>query len=201
MRTIPRRAVLLFLPFAWVNASCSSSPPPQLYTLGPVPGAAARGGPRVVVMHQVAVPRFLERPEIVRSSEGYRLDVLANEQWGEPLAQMIGRVLSDDLTQRLPGTTVFSANGAIVPREDATVAVNIQRMDRDATGTLVFAAQAAIAFDDPRQPRSARSVRTSIPISSAATIDEVQAMSVGLGQLADTIAEMLRQRPTVQRKG
>ena len=46
------------------------------------------------------------------------------------------RVLADDLSQRLPGTTVINANGAIGAKEDATVEVNILRMDKDASGAL-----------------------------------------------------------------
>ena len=54
---------------------------------------------------------------------------------GEPLPQMIGRVLPDDLSQRLPGTTILNINGAITAKEEATVEVNVQhgpRRDRGA---------------------------------------------------------------------
>jgi uncharacterized lipoprotein YmbA len=43
----------------------------------------------------------------VRSSEDFRLDVSGNDWWGEPLDAMMGRVLTQELTQRLPGSTVF----------------------------------------------------------------------------------------------
>ncbi len=150
------------------------------------------------MLHQVAVARYLERPEIVRSSEDYRLDVLANDVWGEPIAQMIGRVLSADLTQRLPGTTVISSNGAISAPENATVEVNIQRMDKDRSGALVFDAQAAVEFTRPSRGEVTRNLRTSVPIASPATADEVRATSIALGQLADLIADMLR-RPGAAR--
>jgi uncharacterized protein len=191
MRGLARRGVIFAFGPAALVAACTS-PNPKLYTLAPVPGAPQTGGPSFVVLHQVSIARYLERPEIVRSSENYRLDVLANQQWGEPLAQMIGRVLSDDLSQRLPGTTVFAVNGAITGREDASVEVNIQRMDLDSFGALAFSAQAAVTFTDPRMTPATRSIRTSIPVAAAETANEVQAMSIGIGQLADAITEMLR---------
>ena len=41
--------------------------------------------PKVVLVQQIAVAHFLERSQIVRSSENYRLDVMSNDWWGEPL--------------------------------------------------------------------------------------------------------------------
>ncbi len=189
-----RRVLLLSLAGAAAVAACTS-PNPTLYTLGPVPGTAQPGGPRVVTLHQVAVARYLERPEIVRSSENYRLGVAANDTWGEPVAQMIERVLTENLSQRLPGTTIIDAGGAISGKEDASVEVNIQRMDRDAAGALAFAAQAAVEFTGSRSGEATRTVHASVPIASSATGDEVRAMSVALGRLADEIAEMLRRSP------
>jgi uncharacterized protein len=193
MPLVARRAMLASL--AFVPLAACSSPNPDLYTLAPVPGTPQSGGPPTVVLHRVAIARYLERPEIVRSSENYRLDVLANDQWGEPLAQMITRVLAANLTQRLPGTTVYSINGAITVPEDAAIEVNINRMDSGTPGLLAFSAQAAVAATDSHRPPLTRSIRTSIPITSATTADEVRAMSLGIGQVADAIAEMLREHP------
>ena len=175
-------------------AGCAS-PNPSLYTLDPTPGTSRPGGPATVVLQQVAVARYLERPEIVRSSENFRLDVMGNEAWGEPVPQMISRVLVEDLSQRLPGTTVLNVSGAITVKEDATVEVNIQRMDRDASGALAFVAQTSVNHTGPSHPLT-RTVRLAIPLASTATADEVRAMSVALGQLADAIAAMLLQRGT-----
>jgi hypothetical protein len=154
----------------------------------------------MVLMHQVAVARYLERPGIVRSAGSYRLDVMANDTWGEPLAQMIGRVLAEDLSQRLPGTTIININGAITTKEDATVEVNILRMDKESASALAFSAQAAVLFTDSRRGEVTRTFSTSVPLASASTGEQVRATSIALGQLADEIAEMLRQ-PRKLRRG
>ena len=60
-----------------------------------------------------AIARFLERSQIVRSSENYRLDVMSNDWWGEPLGAMVSRVLVEELGQRLPQSTVIGESGAV----------------------------------------------------------------------------------------
>ena len=185
------RRTLLTLPAVLALGSCAS-PPPSLYTLAAVPGTAERGGPRIVVLRQVSLARYLERPQIVRSSENFRLDVLSNDWWGEPLGPMIGRILAEDLTQRLPGTAIFSENGAISPQANATVAVNILRMDLNASGALAFTAQAAVESSGSRRPPITRTVDTTIRAAASPTAAEVRAISIAIGGLADAIAEMLR---------
>ena len=87
-----RIALLIASGLALTLAACSS-PNPVLYTIAPVSGAVQSGGPKVVALQQISTARFLERLEIVRSSENYRLDVMENDWWGEPLGAMLSRVL------------------------------------------------------------------------------------------------------------
>jgi uncharacterized lipoprotein YmbA len=147
-------------------------------------------GPRRVELRGIALARYLERSQIVRSSEDYRLNVLGNDWWGEPLDSMIGRVLSQSLTQRLPGTIVFSENGAVSVTPDATVAVNIQRLDQDRTGAVVLIAQVAII----RRADATKTVTIPVVPSSAGTGALVAAMSEALGKLADEVTAMLVER-------
>ena len=65
---------LAVLVLAVMLAACSS-PNPALYTIAPVQGAVQNGTPKVIVLQQIGTARYLERSEIVRSSENYRLDV------------------------------------------------------------------------------------------------------------------------------
>lgn len=167
-------------------ASCAS-PSPSLYTLDPPPGPVRRGGPRVIELRTVGIARYLERSQIVRSSEHFRLDVLPNDWWGEPLDAMLGRVLVRALAQRLPGGTVFAESGAISSEADATVQVNVQRMDQDSSGAVLMSAQFAIR----RRTADTRDFATSVPVQGPATGALVAAMSGAVGELADRIAAAL----------
>lgn len=177
------------LALAAALAACSS-PDPVLYTLAPAQGAVYGGGPRVVLLHQIAIAHYLERSQIVRSSENYRLAVLENDWWGEPLPAMLSRVLVEELSQRLPQSIVIADNGAVSAAPDATVEVNIQRLDEDAAGNVVLQAQAAVRFDDRGRP-ALRSFRFSVPPTAPGVPGEVAAISTALGRLADGIAPML----------
>jgi uncharacterized lipoprotein YmbA len=185
-----RRRLLLLL--AAAPAGCAS-PNPTLYVLAPQPGADTPGAPqsaapRTVELREIGLARYLDRSQIVRSSEGYRLDVLSNEWWGEPLGNMLSRVLVQELTQRLPGSTVFAESGAITISAAATVAVNIQRLDADATGAVVLIAQVEVTGRAP----ATRNIHLTVPPTAPGTAGLVEAMSRAIAQLADTIAAMLR---------
>jgi hypothetical protein len=156
---LPRRTAIALIAAAPMGCR---SPNPALYTLAVIPGAEHTGAPRVIELRAVAVAHYLERSQIVRSSEDFRLDVIGNDWWGEPLDAMLGRVLSQELTQRLPGSMVYGENGALTTTADTAVAINVQKLDADHTGSVV-------------------------PDTAAL----VSAMSSAVAQLADTIAAML----------
>ena len=170
-------------------AACSS-PNPALFTIAPVSGAPQADAPKVVVVQQIAIPHYLERSQIVRSSENYRLAVMENDWWGEPLAPMLGRVLAEELGQRLPQSTVLTESGAVSARPDATVEINIQRLDEDAAGNLILQAQVAVRPTGQKQPLL-RSFRFSVRPTAPGIPGEVAAISAALGRLADGIAPML----------
>ena len=183
---VRRFGLLLIMAFP---AACSS-PNPSLYVLAAVPGATQGGGPKIVELRAISIPHYLERSQIVRSSEGYRMDVLSNEWWGEPLDTMMNRVLVQEISQRLPRTTVYSDNGAISTPPDATVAVNLQRLDLDRDGAVLLAAQIAVE----RKTSAAKGVTFTVRPTDATTQALVAAMSTATGQLADAIAVLLAGR-------
>jgi uncharacterized lipoprotein YmbA len=170
-------------------AACSS-PNPVLYTIAPVSGAVQNSGPRVVALQQISTARYLERSEIVRSSENYRLDVMENDWWGEPLGTMLSRVLVEELGQRLPKSTVFAESGAVTASPDATIELNVQRLDEDASGNLLLQAQASVSFKSRGSPLL-RNFRFAVPPPAPGVPGEVTAISTAVGQLADGLASML----------
>jgi len=170
-------------------AGCSS-PSPVLYTIAPVQGRVQPGGPKVIAIQQISTARYLERSQIVRSSENYHLDVMSNNWWGEPLAAMLSRILIEELRQRLPQSTVLSESGAVTASPDATIELNFQRLDEDASGNLILQAQASISFKG--RPGSAlRNFRFVVTPPMGDIQGEVTAISTAVGQLADGLASTL----------
>lgn|SRR5208282_1710635 len=185
---------LAALGLAAALAACTS-PDPALYTIAPVQGAAQNAGPKVILVQQIGLARYLERAQIVRSSENYRLDVMSNDWWGEPLASMLNRVLVAELSQRLPQSNVLGESGGVSATPDATIELNMQRLDEDATGVLVLQAQAGVSFKGRPAP-VLRSFHLTVPPSGPGVPDEVAAVSAAVGQLADGLASILLAGPT-----
>jgi uncharacterized protein len=192
MRRARRRCTLAAIALVALVTGCTS-PNPTLYTIAPATGIAQGSGPRIVVLQTISLARYLERQEIVRSSENYRLDVLNNDWWGEPLAAMLSRVLIEELSERMPQSTILSSSGAVEVSPDATIELNVQRLDEDAAGHLVLHAQASVEFKGRETP-IVRSFRFTQAPPVPGTAGEVAAISTAVGQLADELASMLVSR-------
>ena len=181
-------AVLLAL------AGCASSNP-ALYSLDGRPGPVRAGPHRLVVVHGVNIPRYLERLEIVRSSGQTRLRVSGNDWWGEPLRAMLRRVLIANLSQRLPNSDVLADDSPIASRPDAEVEVEVQRFDQDPTGPVVFVGYAAVTQGGRQRPL--QRLRFDVPTVADTTQAQVQAMSAALGQVANVVAAALASQNAV----
>jgi uncharacterized protein len=186
-----RAAAFCGLALMILLAACSS-PDPVLYTINPVDGAIRAAAPKVVMLERIEVARYLERSQIVHSSEGYRLDVKSNDWWGEPLGAMLQRVLRQELAQRLPQSAVVTERGGISASPDATIDIDVQRLEADPAGSVVLQAQASVSLKGSRAP-AVRSFHFSVP-AAAGTPAEVAAISGAVGQLADGLASMLTAR-------
>ena len=185
--SLSRRLALFSL--AALPAACSS-PNPVLYVLAPIPGATHAGAPRVIALRSISIAHYLERSQIGRSSEGYRMVVLSYVWGGEPLDSMMNRILVQELNQRLPNSSVYAESGAISMTPDATVAINLQRMDLDRTGALLLVAQIAVEG----KVSASRGVTFTVRPAEATTSALVGAMSTATAQVADAIAGMLARR-------
>ncbi|HJS85117.1 MAG TPA: PqiC family protein [Acetobacteraceae bacterium] len=183
-----RRALLAaFLATGIALAGCS--PTPAYYVLAPVPGAEKAGGPRVVELRRVHLAGYLDRQEMVLADLGYRLRITPRSVWAESPSDMIGRVLTEDLSLRLPGTVVMrEATGATLAPL-ATVAVSIQRFDAPASGPLVLRALVTVSRRNGRD--IGQVVTLAVPRAADTAAALVSAMSVALGQLADRIGGMV----------
>ena len=173
-----------------IGLAACSSPEPALYTIAPVQGQTQTGAPPVIALQAIGLARYLDRSQIVRSSEAGRLDVRTNDWWGEPLGAMLSRVLAEELTQRLPQSTVINEAGAVTAAPDAVIEIDIRRLDEDAGGNLILLAQANVSFKS-RKSSVLRNFRIAIPPSGTGTPGEVAAIGAAVGQLADGLAAML----------
>jgi uncharacterized lipoprotein YmbA len=186
---------VLALPIVLVSLAGCSSPDPTYYTLQPVPGTAISGAPATVEVRRPGLAGYLDRSDIVLKSESYTLSLNAQKQWAEPLGDMIGRVLTQDLSQRLPGKSVFTQSGAITADADMRVEVDIQAFDADGSGDAILTAQVAVERGITHHPLTTQHVSLRAPIAGPGEAAQVAAMSSLLGTLADQLATDIASAP------
>ncbi|HYZ34179.1 MAG TPA: PqiC family protein [Crenalkalicoccus sp.] len=180
-----RRTLLLAL----LGTGCARSPSPTYFTLAPVPGTPRPGGPRGVALRRPGLPAYLDRPEIMRATGPYRLDMVPGAVWAAPFADMVARVLAEDLGQRLPGTGVYTEGSGLGDSAPATLVLDLQRFDADAGGRVTLDAQAGLRTGRGRRDRG---ITVDAMARGPTTDDLVAAMSEALGLLADQLATLLR---------
>jgi uncharacterized lipoprotein YmbA len=137
----------------------------------------------------VEVPKYLDRPEIVRHDDIYELKYSEYERWAEGMRDMTTRVLVEDLAMRLPASQVFSGLGPLTLRPAAVVEVEISRFDADPDGAVILTGRWRVQRDAKGSPL--RSERIRVPAVAGDTARLVAAMSDALAQLGDNIAAEL----------
>jgi uncharacterized lipoprotein YmbA len=170
-----------------ICATACSSPEPIYYDLQAAPGRALASPRLAVEVVRPGLAGYLDRSAIVLKQSGYKLDVDSQVRWGEPLADMIGRVLSQDLTQRLPASSVFSGDGAIGADADVRVEVNVQQFDAENDGSVRLVADVAIVQRSSHSTLAAHSVSYHVNGVQPGPAALASAMSLLLGDLADQV--------------
>jgi uncharacterized lipoprotein YmbA len=185
-----RRRLIAGLGLLAAFEGCTTSPDSRFFTLAPQPAAASAGrAPATVAVKPVELAKYLDRPQIVRHSNAYELQIAGLERWGEEMRDMVTRVLIENLSLRLPASQVVGTSGSLTIRADVTVEVDISRFDADQDGKVFLDARSAVQRDG-RRP-SLWSDRITVQPASPSVPDLVAAMSDALSQLSDHIAQVL----------
>jgi len=179
---------------------CGHSPTTQFFTLMPVrpdqPRAAVAVNP--VQVRVVHIPEMLDRPQRVVQSSPERLEIIEQQRWGAPLNDMIRRILTENLTARLPQGSVLAPE-VPAPTTARGIVVYIEEFQPEPAGRVVLDVSWSVV-DGPGPPENAsaaadpREMRR-FEVTAANDPDaQVAAMSRLLGQLADAIVSMLEHR-------
>jgi hypothetical protein len=169
---------------------CGASRDPLYYAMGAVPGAPL-SSTATIELRRPELAGYLDRSDIVGGVVDRRLRLRSGDAWGEPLDDMIDRVLAEDLRQRL-GATVLRESESIGSRPDTVVAVDVGRFEQDGDGRVVLEAHVVVSPGPGKRPL-ARQVSLNARPKGGDTPAMVDAMSELLGRLADAIARAIVQ--------
>jgi uncharacterized protein len=183
-----------------VLAGCAASEPARFYTLSPraadaagaEPAASVRKAGGNIALSPVELPRYLDRPQLVTRRDATTLDLAEFDKWAEPLADMIGRTLAEDLAHRLPADRIFLLPVRQAVPIDRVVDVQIMRFDADAKGEVTLDARWQVFGDGSRTLLAARNTVVQEAADGTGKAAIVAAMSRALSRLSADIAEVLR---------
>lgn len=187
----PLVALLLVAPL--ILAGCAPNRPTQFYTLSAVAPAANEAlqltdQPLVVGVGPVALPPYLDRPQLVTRIGANKMMLADFDQWAEPLDGALPRTLSENLSRQLATEQVFVLPTTRDVRLDYRVEVDIARFDANGAGQVVLDARWWLFRRGGKLVQSGRSTIEESVGQSTDRQGVVAAMSEGLGQLSSDIA-------------
>ncbi len=144
-------------------------------------------------MGQVSIPDVLDRDAIVEAASHGQVDVNGEQVWASDIDEMIRSTLSSDLMARLPTGSVLPPGDPGSSAGIQVLVVNILHFGGDTSGHVVLSAEWTTYRNSALTAPPPRPVMIRLQAPSGAVADIVPVMSQALGQLADRIAQTLRQ--------
>ncbi len=180
----------------WVALAggCASSAPLHYYTLTDAPPAARLAAPAGVMpvkLDRVTIAPELDRAQLVRRLDPTRVQIVEDQRWAAPLEDMVRRVLSADLAQRLPAGLVVDPNEPLAGEKRQSLAVDIQEFYPDPQCAVTLRAAWTVKAPDAPSARDSEEIRVGSPGACPGTDAAPAAMSQALAQLSDRIAAAL----------
>lgn len=188
--------------FVLLLAGCGSSPQTRFYTLDSAPPSQSLPQATTDIRVKVAavhIPPALDRQEMIREKAPDELDVSDQNRWGAPLAQMIQRVLTQDLSERLIGGSVLLPQEPASDRVDQIV-LDILQFESGPGGSVTFDGTWSVVRSGSDKPLIDCHAHETEPVAPGDYAGDATAMSRILGRLADEIAAAIASiQPTGRR--
>ena len=191
-----RRLNLAVLSACGLLGACGSSPPMRFYTLSMIaPAASAEASSPAdaipVRLEAVAIPAELNRLELVYHSGPNRVQVSDSDRWIAPLDEQIRRILSDDLSARLPSGMVADPNEPASGDARRRLSIAIARLE--ANESCAVSLYASWSLRGARTDAVRRGMEhIEVPAGTPCPASLADAMSRALALLADRLAATIQ---------
>jgi uncharacterized protein len=181
----------------------SRTPEARFFALHAVSEAAPPQAPAdavVVGVLPVLLPGHLERPQVVTWAGPGEVKIDEFLRWAEPLDSGFGRVLSENLSERLPTHRFIRAPWPGATALRCRLRVEVSRFGPESSGQVVLTGRWALLPERSERPYVARAwsgQRTpAAPVGPRANAAaSVEAMSALLGELSAEIAGAIKDLP------
>ncbi|MCP5363991.1 MAG: membrane integrity-associated transporter subunit PqiC [Hyphomicrobiales bacterium] len=193
------RLVPLYLVLALVTG-CAQTEPTRFYTLESRSQAeavsTAKEFVRGIAVGPVVLPKYLDRPQLVRRPSPYIVQVAEFDRWAEPLDDMIARVVTENLSALLATDRVYLTSGPLPQNVAYQVELMIFRFDITENNQTTLTTHWSILDRRSDRIQTSRKVTYSETARSSDYDDIASAMSDNLAALSQDIAAALSLRKT-----
>lgn len=110
-------------------AGCGTTPDSVFYTLRAAEPAPAESSAISVVVGPVTLPEAVDRPQLVVSTGGSRVEIAEFHRWAEPLKSEVPRVIASHLGRQLGTTRVGVFTDVSISDPDYRVLIDVQRFE------------------------------------------------------------------------
>jgi uncharacterized lipoprotein YmbA len=192
------RSTVLVLAALLASAGCAETQPTKFYILSSLPPSAAASlgadsDKLSVGVGPVALPAYLDRPQVVALASSNKLELAEFHKWAEPLQNNFSRVLAENLSTLLGTDRVAKLPQRRASKIKYQVTVEVLRFDADLEGTASLVARWSILGRGGKTSLAMRKssfTETSEPAGDQEAV--VAAMSRTVGDLSREIASTLR---------
>lgn len=183
-----------------VLGGCAGTQPTRFYVLtslsrSDAKRAVAVGQGVAIGIRPVALPRYLDRPQIVTRASRNQLDIADFDQWAEPLKDSIANVIAENLSILIPTDSI-----AVFPWNRSTpvhyqLAVEVTRFEGNAGGDSLLIARWSVIGEKGRKVVVSRKSSFREPVGAEDYKAVVSAMNKTLDDLSREIAEAIKGLP------
>lgn len=179
-----------------LGGGCGITKPVRYYALSSTQSQSAEEAPTkvgVIGIMQVALPEYLDRPQIVTSGTGNRLVFADFDRWAEPLAEGTARVLTADLSALLPRHEVRHRGWLDKSLLDYAVNVEIVHFEGVLGGDAKLSVVWSVRQKGNEQTTHTRRTDYAAPTHNASIDAFALALSKTIGMLAKDIANVIQE--------
>ncbi|MBI5107911.1 MAG: membrane integrity-associated transporter subunit PqiC [Rhodocyclales bacterium] len=188
--------VLAGLVAATSLAGClGSTPTTRLYMLEPMTERSATESsqqPATLLVREVRLPHYLDRPQIVTRDENHRLQIAEFDHWGGDLREDMTRILVANLGRDLGSDRVFATPLHAAMKPAYRLDLEILRFERESGGRVRLTARWWLT----RGADAGLLLTREASFSGTSAADSypalVASMSTVYGELASAIADSVR---------
>ena len=171
-----------------------------LRSLAEPPAEGPGASPPLVGLLPVALPGYLDRPQLITWVAPGELRIDEYLRWAEPLDAGLARTLAANLDALLPQSRIILSPWPAAARPRCRVRVELQRFGPQASGEVVLEGRYALLPSGGERPLVARPVSLKRGAPGAAAPGDsapagVEAMSELVADLARDIAAAIRALP------